>query len=68
MQHSKTVHTTLLVALFLLLFVDHSFSQILPPPIAPPPNATPIDGGLSIVMAICAGYGAKRIFNKQSKK
>jgi hypothetical protein len=35
------------------------------PPIGPPPASTPIDGGLSLVIAACAGYGAKKINDRR---
>lgn len=31
----------------------------------PPPNALPIDGGLSFLVVACAGYGAKKIYDKK---
>lgn len=35
---------------------------------APPPSAVPIDGGLSLVIAACAGYGAKKINDARKAK
>ena len=32
-----------------------------------PPNATPIDGGLSLVLGSCAMYGAKKIKDSRKK-
>ena len=32
------------------------------------PMNTPIDGGLSLVIAACAGYGAKKINDSRKKK
>lgn len=32
-----------------------------------PPNATPIDGGLSLVLGSCAIYGAKKIRDARKK-
>ncbi len=32
-----------------------------------PPNATPIDGGLSLVLGSCAIYGAKKIRDSRKK-
>jgi hypothetical protein len=34
---------------------------------AQPPNATPIDGGLSLVLGSCAIYGAKKIRDSRKK-
>jgi hypothetical protein len=52
----RIIITTIIV----FIAVD-AHAQILPPPIGPPPNNTPIDGGLSLVMAACACYGAKKL-------
>ncbi len=32
-----------------------------------PPNGTPIDGGLSLVLGSCAIYGAKKIRDSRKK-
>jgi hypothetical protein len=32
-----------------------------------PPNTTPIDGGLSLVLGSCAIYGAKKIRDSRKK-
>lgn len=32
-----------------------------------PPNATPIDGGLSLVLGSCAVYGVKKIRDARKK-
>lgn len=37
----------------------------LPPP--PPPTPIPIDGGLSLVIAGCVGYGAKKMYDKRKQ-
>jgi hypothetical protein len=41
-----------------------SAQSILPPP-PPPPTPVPIDGGLSLVIAGCVGYGMKKINDKR---
>ncbi len=33
----------------------------------PPPTALPVDGGLTLVLAVCAGYGAKKIYDSRKK-
>jgi hypothetical protein len=33
----------------------------------PPPATTPIDGGLTLVIAACAGYGVKKIRDSRKK-
>jgi len=35
---------------------------------APPPSGVPIDGGLSLVLAACAGYGAKKLHDSKKSK
>jgi hypothetical protein len=35
---------------------------------APPPSAVPIDGGISLVIAACAGYGAKKLHDSRKSK
>jgi hypothetical protein len=52
-----------------LLFVFIGIVIFLPvmgqPPVGPPPSSTPIDGGLSLVIAACAGYGAKKMNDRR---
>jgi hypothetical protein len=51
--------------LFLILL---SAAEVLAgPPPPPPPTPVPIDGGLSLVIAGCVGYGAKKIYDKKKK-
>ena len=57
----------IIITTIIVLIAVHAHAQILPPPIGPPPNNTPIDGGLSLVMAACACYGAKKLNNKRIK-
>ena len=33
----------------------------------PPPTALPVDGGLTLVLAACAGYGVKKINDSRKK-
>jgi hypothetical protein len=33
----------------------------------PPPQQIPIDGGLSLLIAGCVGYGAKKIYDIKKK-
>lgn len=35
---------------------------------APPPSGVPIDGGISLVLAACAGYGAKKLHDNRKSK
>jgi hypothetical protein len=62
MKNMKFNLTTLLfifigVVIFLPVMGKH--------PVGAPPNTTPIDGGLSLVIAACAGYGAKKINDRR---
>jgi len=34
----------------------------------PPPPATPIDGGLAILLAAIGGYAIKKIYDKRKKR
>ncbi|MEI6522618.1 MAG: PID-CTERM protein-sorting domain-containing protein [Bacteroidia bacterium] len=43
-------------------------AQSLPPPPPPPPSPVPIDGGLSLVIAGCVGYGMKKINDNRKAK
>jgi len=35
---------------------------------ATPPSGVPIDGGISLVLAACAGYGAKKLNDSRKAK
>jgi hypothetical protein len=39
--------------------------SLAPPPPPPPPTPVPIDGGLSLVIAGCVGYGAKKLNDRR---
>jgi hypothetical protein len=61
----------LISSVFAILVISAGslFAQGPPLPPAPPSTAVPIDGGLSIIIAGCAAYGAKKIYkNKQAQK
>jgi len=54
------------IVLSFILFLGASltvclFAQVPPPP---DPNVIPIDGGLSALIAICSGYGIRKIYKK----
>jgi hypothetical protein len=38
------------------------------PPLPPGPGSVPIDGGISLLIAACAGVGAKKIYNNKAEK
>lgn len=37
-------------------------------PLPPGPTIIPIDGGVSLLVAACAGYGAKKIYDARKDK
>jgi hypothetical protein len=37
-------------------------------PLPPGPTVIPIDGGVSLLVAACAGYGAKKIYDARKDK
>ncbi|MFN4852809.1 MAG: PID-CTERM protein-sorting domain-containing protein [Bacteroidota bacterium] len=51
----------------LLLLLLSATEALAGPPPPPPPTPVPIDGGLSLVIAGCVGYGAKKIYDKKKK-
>lgn len=51
-----------------ILFITGIFSVISATPIPPDPNVIPIDGGLSLLLAACAGYGVKKIYDVKRLK
>jgi hypothetical protein len=54
--------TFLTLGLILVLSV---FNSLLATPLPPDPNLIPIDGGVSLLVAICVGYGVKKIYNSR---
>lgn len=44
-------------------------SVLLATPVPPGPEIIPVDGGLSLLVAACAGVGAKKLYDyRKSKK
>jgi hypothetical protein len=62
MKTSQLKDTFVLLALFVL-----PAAQLFAAP-PPPPQAVPIDGGISLVIAGCVGYGAKKIHDRKKRK
>ena len=65
----------MLVGAFLMIATTVSFAQPLPyqngngsAPSAGPIHGAPIDGGLSILLALGLGYGAKKVYNTKKKQ
>ncbi len=55
----------LFIILVMLILPRSSSAQIQPPR---DPTDTPIDGGLSVLLAAGIGYGVKNVYNKRRKK
>jgi hypothetical protein len=58
-----------IVGTILLILVSSLLNVIIaqvPPP--PAPDIVPIDGGISLLLAMGAGYGAKSIYNSRKLK
>jgi hypothetical protein len=43
-------------------------STLMATPLPPGPSIVPIDGGVSLLVAACAGYGAKKIYDARKNK
>lgn len=55
----------ILLTLLVIIAVSISYAQV-PPPGGPlPPDGVPIDGGLGLLLAGLAAYGAKKIWKKK---
>jgi hypothetical protein len=59
--------------LFIVIFASIAALKVsaqstTPPPPPPPPTPVPIDGGLSLVIAGCVGYGMKKINDNRKAK
>ncbi len=61
------VKKTAAAVLFVLVSGVAAWSQI---PVPPPPTPTPvpIDGGIVLLAAAGAAYGAKKVYGRKSKK
>jgi len=52
-----------------LVFLGSFVSVLLATPVPPGPEIIPVDGGLSLLVAACAGVGAKKLYDyRKSKK
>lgn len=52
-----------------ILFLTGASSVLMATPLPPGPQIIPVDGGLSLLVAACAGVGAKKIYDyRKSKK
>jgi hypothetical protein len=50
-----------------LLLASAVVNSIMATPLPPGPSIIPIDGGISLLLAACAGYGAKKIYDSRKK-
>jgi len=52
-----------------LVLLGSFVSVLLATPVPPGPQIIPVDGGLSLLIAACAGVGAKKLYDiRKSKK
>ena len=52
-----------------VMFATAISSALMATPVPPNPTVIPIDGGVSLLIAACAGYGVKKIYDvKKTKK
>ncbi len=51
-----------------ILFASGLINTIMATPTPPGPTIIPIDGGVSLLLAACAGYGAKKIYDSRKEK
>lgn len=63
----KKVITIVLLFLTLMLLPDFVQDIIAQPPPTPDPEAIPIDGGLGILIAAGAAYGAKKLHSQRKE-
>ncbi len=48
-----------------VILVSSAFSALLATPLPPDPSLIPIDGGVSLLVAACVGYGVKKIYDSR---
>jgi hypothetical protein len=48
-----------------IILVSSAFSALLATPLPPDPSLIPIDGGVSLLVAVCVGYGVKKIYDSR---
>jgi hypothetical protein len=51
-----------------VIFASGAINAIMATPLPPGPSVIPIDGGVSLLVAACAGYGAKKIYDARKDK
>jgi hypothetical protein len=58
------MHQKIILTLSLFFIIGIALAQ---PPIPPPTTQVPIDGGLSLLLAAGAAYGAKKVYDFRNK-
>jgi ABC-type antimicrobial peptide transport system permease subunit len=51
-----------------VIFASGIINVLSATPLPPGPTVIPIDGGVSLLVAACAGYGAKKIYDARKDK
>ncbi len=51
-----------------LVFFGGIISSLMATPVPPGPSIIPVDGGLSLLVAACAGVGAKKLYDYRKNK
>ncbi|MCB0819867.1 MAG: hypothetical protein KDC13_04530 [Bacteroidetes bacterium] len=51
-----------------VIIATGAVSALMATPLPPGPSVVPIDGGVSLLVAACAGYGAKKIYDARKNK
>ncbi len=70
-EQPNTSHTNMLKNLFFatgIFLASGLINTIMATPLPPGPSVVPIDGGVSLLVAACAGYGAKKIYDSRKEK
>jgi len=50
---------------FVLIVISALTTTLFATPPPPEPTLIPIDGGISLLVAVCVGYGVKKIYNSR---
>jgi len=61
-SHHMNKNTFLTLGVILISALS---SNLLATPLPPDPSLIPIDGGVSLLVAVCVGYGVKKIYDSR---